>query len=152
MNKMEKWNRLANPQVLEVIDNTDGISFIEFKNTEKIRPKLAPPIPLSISPWVELSSTKEYDNEEVPKWLLKSLKSEAVHGKVVMIWEDYKRPGYPEFAEVMLSENYKWAFPLWKRGHGLSIYSFERGYAWKATIFEGRYGFFRINLNEYEKK
>lgn len=152
MDKREKWKQMANPQVLEVIDNTDGISFIEFKNTEKIRPKLAPPIRLSISPWVELSSTKEYDNDEVLNWLLKSLKSEAIHGKVVMMWSDYKRPGVPELAEVMLSADYEWAIPLWKLGQDLFIQSFERGYAWEVTEFDDRKSFCRINLNEYEKK
>lgn len=151
MNNMEKWKQLANSQVLEVINNTDGISFIEFKDSEKLRPKLAPPIPVSISPWLELSSIKEYDNKEVLKWLLRSLKSEGIHGRVVMMWEDYKRLGVPEFAEVMLSEDYAWAIPLWKRGQHLSIYSFDRGYAWKVTEFDDRNSFCRINLNEYKK-
>ncbi|MGJ3240353.1 MAG: hypothetical protein ACFE0Q_16720 [Anaerolineae bacterium] len=151
MDKRAQQKQLANPQVIETINNTEGISFIEFKDTEKLRSKLPPYIRLNISPWVEQSNTKEYNNDEVRKRLLNSLKSEAIHGKVIMMWGDYERPGVPEFAEVVLSEDYEWAIPLWQRGHGLSIYSFDRGYAWEATIFEDRYGFFRINLNEYKK-
>ncbi len=149
MNKREEQKQLANTQVVEVINNTAGISFIEFKDTDKLRPKLAPLLQRTIIPWVELSSTSSYDETEVGKWLIASLKSEAVHGKVVMMWDDYDGLGTPDRVEVVLSEDYEWAIPLWKRGHGLSIYSFERGYAWNATIFEDRYGFFRIDLKKY---
>lgn len=151
MNRAE-LTQLGNDFVLETIDNTDGISFIEFKNSDELRKRLAPPITINIKPWIQLGSTKSYDEDEVSNWLLSLVKSEEIHGKVIMLWEDYKSRGLPERSEVILSENYNWVVPLWKRGHGLSIYSFDRGYAWNATIFEDSYAFFQIELKEYRSE
>lgn len=148
MNTKKEKKRHRNQVTMNVIENTSGISFVEFKHIDDIRDRMPPPVGNTFQPWEEINATEAREDDTVIPWITEMLKSEAVVGRMVFMYEDRGIIGAPDFAEVILGDSYSWVASFWKRGHGLYFYSFERGYSWKIFSYDDRYAFLRIKLKK----